>query len=59
MTKANKLNGSSRKVCEGSLKESPYEAGTKNACIVCGRLTTTMREGVQRRHTAKKIKENA
>jgi hypothetical protein len=41
------------------LKESPYEAGTKNACIICGRMTTTKREGVQRRHTAKKIKQEA
>lgn len=59
MAKANKLTGSSRKVCDGSLQKSPYEAGTKNACIVCGRMTTTKREGVQRRHTAKKIKQEA
>jgi hypothetical protein len=59
MAKATKLNGSSRTVCDGSLQKSPHEAGTKNPCIVCGRMTTTKREGVQRRHTAKKIKQEA
>lgn len=59
MTKATKVNGTTRKLCDGSLQKSPYEPGTKNACIVCGRFTTTKREGVQRRHTAKKIKQEA
>lgn len=48
---------SKRELCDGSLKESPYEAGTKNACIVCGRFTTTKRNGVQRKHVAKKNKQ--
>jgi hypothetical protein len=59
MAKANKINGSSQNLCDGSLKESPYEAGTKNACIVCGKLTTTKREGVQRRHAARKVKQES
>ena len=48
--------GSTRNLCEGSLQESPYEAGTKNPCVVCGHLTTTKRDGVQRKHVAKKNK---
>ena len=56
MAKATKITGSSRNLCDGSLKESPYEVGTKNTCIVCGRLTTTKRDGVLRNHAPKKQK---
>ncbi len=50
---------SSRNICDGSLQPTPYTPGTKNPCAVCGRLSTTKRDGNQRRHAAKKIKENA
>jgi len=58
MSKATAVSGRSpRNVCDGSLQPTGFEAGTKNPCAVCGRLSTTKRDGNQRRHTAKKKKE--
>lgn len=59
MTAKKSIIKSSRNICDGSLQPTPHAAGTKNPCAVCGRLSTTKRDGTQRRHTAKKIKENA
>lgn len=47
---------SGRPLCIGSRQRTTHEPGTKNPCSVCGRLTTTKRDGVQRNHTARKTK---
>lgn len=51
------LDGKMRVVCEGSEQKSPHAIGTKNPCIKCGHMTTTKRDGNQRRHVAKKSKQ--
>ena len=56
-TMATILDGKMRVVCEGSEQKSPHAIGTKNPCIKCGHMTTTKRDGNQRRHVAKKSKQ--
>jgi hypothetical protein len=51
------LDGAKRIVCEGSEQKSPYEIATKNPCTICGHMTTTKRDGTQRRHVPKKSKK--
>jgi len=46
-----------RQVCEGSLQPTPHTPGTKNPCAVCGKLSTTKKDGTQRSHAGKKKKE--
>lgn len=54
------ISGSTpRNLCSGSEQPTPHTPGTKNPCAVCGRLSTTKRDGTQRRHAAKKIKIEA
>lgn len=55
---ATKVSGKSNK-CEGSLQKSDFAAGTKNPCPICGHNTTTKRDGVQRSHPRRKVKESA
>jgi hypothetical protein len=52
------ISGKSNK-CEGSLQKSKFAAGTKNPCPICGHNTTTKRDGVQRSHPRRKVKEPA
>lgn len=51
------LDGKKRVVCDGSEQKSPHAVGTKNPCTTCGHMTTTKRDGTQRRHVAKKSKK--
>lgn len=54
---ANVITATKRTVCEGSEQPSNQMIGTKNPCTICGHMTTTKRDGNQRRHVAKKIKK--
>jgi hypothetical protein len=56
-TMATILDGKKRVVCDGSEQKSPHAVGTKNPCITCGHMTTTKRDGTQRRHVPKKSKK--